>query len=370
MKYQLIGKNFQSWDQFDLQGEGFTAIIGPSDIGKSAIIRALMGVLRNQVSQNHIREGTKEVAVQFDMDGSSVLLKRSTSTTYSVNGVEFAKLAGEVPPPVSALKMNSVEANGVKLDPIFSGQFDKQFMLSMSPAELTSVLSLFSNTERLSYGKKTAGQRGRELDAQIKLMASEIQQAEEKKSKLTDVQFEADRLGALIEGYVNRVNTIALAHTLMVSALIAKEKIRRIAEGTEFSLPSTQRLQDLWAQGRSLRYFEKKQELLDLIRTIIKIDLDPSKLYRLLNQASAVSGALKVQKQITQLSSAMRFNFVPIDNSPLHGLQSFNELNGSIKQKNKTIRELVAGIEILEAELSTLKKTGVVCPKCSYQFEV
>jgi len=44
---KLSGKNFQSWDAFDLTLAGLTVLTGPSDTGKSAIFRALKGVLRN-----------------------------------------------------------------------------------------------------------------------------------------------------------------------------------------------------------------------------------------------------------------------------------------------------------------------------------
>ena len=66
--YKLSAKNFQSWRDFSLPMTGFTVIIGPSDRGKSAIIRALRGVLRNQVGANHITYGEKDVSVSLEND--------------------------------------------------------------------------------------------------------------------------------------------------------------------------------------------------------------------------------------------------------------------------------------------------------------
>lgn len=84
MKYisKIIIENFQSHSLsvFTLK-QGLNVIVGPSDSGKSAVIRALKWVLYNEPAGDFfIREGEKEcsVTVEFN-DGTTLKRYRSRS---------------------------------------------------------------------------------------------------------------------------------------------------------------------------------------------------------------------------------------------------------------------------------------------------
>jgi predicted ATPase len=57
---KFSGKNFQPWPDFDIDIEGLTIVIGPSNEGKSSIYRALRGILRNDINEGYIRNPKKE----------------------------------------------------------------------------------------------------------------------------------------------------------------------------------------------------------------------------------------------------------------------------------------------------------------------
>jgi DNA repair ATPase RecN len=74
---KLSGRNFQSWASFDIEMDGLTVVTGPSDVGKSALFRALRGVLRNEISAEYVRDGQDEpLTVKFEWDGHTVVAKR------------------------------------------------------------------------------------------------------------------------------------------------------------------------------------------------------------------------------------------------------------------------------------------------------
>lgn len=96
MKYikRIILENFQSHEHsiIDLD-ERLNVIVGPSDSGKSAIIRAIKWALYNEPSGDYfIREGEKECSVTLEFNDSSIL-KRYRSK--SKNSYIFINNKGE-----------------------------------------------------------------------------------------------------------------------------------------------------------------------------------------------------------------------------------------------------------------------------------
>ena len=72
MLNRLRIRNFQSLEDIDLELGQFTVIIGESDTGKSAIIRALKYALINKVGTGFIRHGEKQAAVELTFEDLKV----------------------------------------------------------------------------------------------------------------------------------------------------------------------------------------------------------------------------------------------------------------------------------------------------------
>lgn len=173
---ELTLKDFQGWESATVKVRGFTVIRGESSRGKSAIARALRAILRNALAEKQIRIGTKEARVALVLDDHEIETSRNRkgSATYVVDGAEFSKLGGAVPPVMENWGFQPVEVNGVKVDPIFAGQFDSQFLLSSSPAETSAILNAFSSTERLDQGRKTLKSEVAEVDAEAKVLGGQV----------------------------------------------------------------------------------------------------------------------------------------------------------------------------------------------------
>lgn len=173
--------NFQSWSSASFQVEGLTVIVGPSNRGKSALIRAVRGVLRNEVASEYVKIGSKGGAkVSVSVNGVAISASRTEkgSTTYLIGEESFAKLGGAAPPPLATMGFNPIDVNGAKLDPIFAGQFDSQFLVASSPAELNAVLNAFASTEKLDRGRKVLSSRTGEINAQVKVLSPQISDME------------------------------------------------------------------------------------------------------------------------------------------------------------------------------------------------
>jgi DNA repair exonuclease SbcCD ATPase subunit len=200
----LHGKNFQSWAEFDIDIEGLTVVTGPSDVGKSALFRALKGVLRNELAAEYVRNGQEnpmELALSFGGHLINAKRKKKGSTTYVIDGQDFAKLAGGVPDQLKDLKFGEVLIGDFDFDPIFGRQNSAQFLidpLTYKPTEVNAILGAFGGTEKLEHGKKEANLRKTQKDGEARTIAEQIRDAEERKAKLTGMQAEGERIGAAL----------------------------------------------------------------------------------------------------------------------------------------------------------------------------
>lgn len=191
---KLSGKNFQSWAYFDINIEGLTVLTGPSDVGKSALFRALRGVLRNELPAEFVRNGQDDaMEVRLVVGGHEVVAsrKRKGSSHYTIDGQEFAKLAGAVPDQVKDLKFGEVIIGDFDVDPIFGRQNSAQFLidpLTYKPTEVNAILGAFGGTEKLEHGKKEANLRKTQKDAEARTLANQIRDAEERRAKLETLQ--------------------------------------------------------------------------------------------------------------------------------------------------------------------------------------
>ncbi len=187
---RLKVENFQSWTEADLRFDGFTVVVGSSNRGKSALTRALRGLLRGDISQDQVKLGTKALTLTLDRGVPTgpkrIVASRTTkgSTVYKVDEDEYAKLGGSAPPSVQALGYEPVEVNGLKIDPIFAGQFDSQFMVASTPAEVSGILGAFSATERLDKGKAVLKSKVTEFNAEAKVLGGQISTLEVQEAAL------------------------------------------------------------------------------------------------------------------------------------------------------------------------------------------
>ena len=246
----LHGKNFQSWAEFDIDIEGLTVVTGPSDVGKSALFRALKGILRNELAAEFVRNGQEnpmELALSFGSHLINAKRKKKGSTTYVIDGQDFAKLAGGVPDQLKDLKFTEVIIGDFDFDPIFGRQNSAQFLidpLTYKPTEVNAILGAFGGTEKLEHGKKEANLRKTQKDAEARTISEQIRSAEERKAKLTAMQSEADRIGASLtelETEVSRRETKVywLDETVRYRQEIVK--YRQIVDGLR--LPDISRLE-------------------------------------------------------------------------------------------------------------------------------
>lgn len=135
MLERLTIENFQAHRHLSVALDpGITTLVGPSDVGKSAILRALRWVAQNKPDGDaFIRDGEKSVSVTLNVDGHSIRRSRGVKNLYEVDGNILEAFGREVPQDVATI-LNTSTVN-------FQGQHDAAFWLSESPAEVARQLN-------------------------------------------------------------------------------------------------------------------------------------------------------------------------------------------------------------------------------------
>lgn len=165
--------NYQSIDDLTLDLGPWTVLVGSSNSGKSAVLRALRDLFQNADSPSVVRVGAKQFEVSAHLSDTSVRLVRGKSqSTYALNdgGSEdevFAKSGRSVPTPVSeALR---IPADGVWEH--FAAQLDPPYLLALPSSQIATLLSELTESDRIGRAvseinrRKSAWSKTREIRA-------------------------------------------------------------------------------------------------------------------------------------------------------------------------------------------------------------
>lgn len=381
---KFSGKNFQSWPNFQLDIEGLTIVIGPSDEGKSGLHRALRGILRNDIEQEHIRNPKNEpLELTMEHDGHTIKATRSKKggVTYEVDGKEYAKLAGGVPDVIKAMNFGEVKIGDMSFDPIFANQNQPQFLLdsSFKPGEINAILGAFGGTEKLEWGKKQANLRKTQKDSEAKLLSSQIQEAESRKALLELLAKEGNDLIGRLKQLENEAASVELFVSLVdevLNCLIKLEPIKVIHEVAlpdDSELPLILKISKTAEQASFSSVFVKwANKPLQIIETSSSLWKDAVSITEQINELSFLSGIV-----IADMGEISGFNLSsdcePLNNTYL-GIKYLEELDLYLKEIEKTHSELTnIDIEISKVTLELVeaqKQENIeVCPKCGFKIE-
>jgi exonuclease SbcC len=201
---RVIIQNFQSHRDTTIDfSDKDTVIVGSSDSGKSAILRAIEWVRTNRpLGTSFIRNGANSpcrVELIVDRDGEEVSIVHEKTTkrnSYYVNGQEFTAVGSDVPREV-------VELLGIA-DINVQHQLDQHFLVLDSPGRVASYINSITKLEDASEVQARIVSELRELTKEIEEKKGEIARLEEEEKKpifqaLDDFSFLIDRGDELLK---------------------------------------------------------------------------------------------------------------------------------------------------------------------------
>jgi exonuclease SbcC len=136
-------KGFQRHDKLRVEFDPkVTTIVGASDAGKSAVVRALAFALLNKWHPSYLRHGSAETTVSVDVGGKKIVrTKGKKSNVYQIDGKEFKAFGTSVPSELLA-HTNTGPEN-------FQRQLDLHFWFSDTPGRCAQALNRIVNLESI-----------------------------------------------------------------------------------------------------------------------------------------------------------------------------------------------------------------------------
>ncbi len=231
-------RDFQSISHQVIKVSGFTALVGRSNIGKSATVRAVKAALTGSPVENLVRHGAQcqritkgsktcrcFCSVHLQAPGLDLLWEKGDAVNrYVYNGREY-----------TAVSRGTPEFLGEEFSPVKIGeekrllqvfdQFKPIFLLDESGTVVADVLSDVAHLDRINTAIRLAEKDRRDAIAERKVREKDIvsakkrvsdfegldeavarvQQVEEDESHLRKMQADSSRL----EGFISRITTTA-----------------------------------------------------------------------------------------------------------------------------------------------------------------
>lgn len=143
-------KDFQSIESADLTVEGFTVIVGRSNIGKSAIVRAIEGALTNLSGDSFVRLGAHHTEVDIECDDLTLKWKKGGGfNDYEINGEVFESVGRGAPHVIAEAGFREVEVSRGSIPVQVASQFNPIFLLDPSKVSGSLAAEVVSDIGRL-----------------------------------------------------------------------------------------------------------------------------------------------------------------------------------------------------------------------------
>jgi DNA repair protein SbcC/Rad50 len=172
--------NFQRHERLRIKlDQQITTIVGPSDTGKSAVLRAVRWLAFNRPrGTGFVRHGEDECSVKLWVDGRKVERRRTkTENLYLLDDRQLKAVGTDVPEEVARL-LNLSEEN-------FQGQHDAPFWISLTPGEVARRLNAIVDLEVIDRSSSWLASRLRRAAAERDVVEKRKTEAEEEKAGLS-----------------------------------------------------------------------------------------------------------------------------------------------------------------------------------------
>jgi hypothetical protein len=234
-------ENFQCHENLELELHGGATIVGESDAGKSAVLRAIIWVMTNSPSGlAMLRHGEKSVRVRITVDGHVVERERSKSkNVYRLDGAEYVAFGADVPDPVA--RVLSVSALSIQR------QHDPPYLLAANAGEAARELARVVDLDVIDRTRASVARERRAATAAVDSVAPECDRLadqivdgrawEDRDLELMKIESQDIRLGA-VEGLARDLDEL-VGGAEIAARRVAPREVRDAAIN--------------WGQGLSLR---------------------------------------------------------------------------------------------------------------------
>ena len=177
MSFKVQIKDYQIIKKASLEFiPGLNVIVGPSNNGKSSILKAIKSLLYTVPGTTSIRFGASSYTVGISYNGHTVLLQKgSKEAVYMVDGEKYTKFGTTTPEPViNSTNIKELTLNGNKEHLNFWEQMEYPFLLDRSPVELFRFIVDSGDDDQITKALKTMVTDRQQISRDIDQMQGSI----------------------------------------------------------------------------------------------------------------------------------------------------------------------------------------------------
>jgi len=336
--------NFQSHEETHLTfNPGVNIIIGPSDSGKTAIIRALQWVIWNRPSGDSIRShwGGK-TSVELVTEEGTVLRIKDKGDSYGLTiggrkDLDFKAFGTSVPEEITQL-LNINETNLQK-------QLDSPFLLSLSPGDVAKHFNKVAKLDKIDTSLQNINSGIRELTADIKY-------AEGQELTLTENLGDFDHLEKM------EVEIEVLEG--MESRLSSQRKIREKLMDWCCSYQETDMAIDV--ESELLQYEEPLNKIFELKEQYGDLKHDRLALHLVISNIEMTEEDIEDQQDLLSIETNVTNLLVLYKevNTAKSNRNLLSKALANLNNINSRLRTATAAFDALQGKLNQVK----VCPFC------
>jgi DNA repair ATPase RecN/Zn finger protein HypA/HybF involved in hydrogenase expression len=342
-------RNFQSIGDINLEIDGFTVVVGKSDIGKSAVIRAIDAALSNQSGDAFIKHGQVRTTVNINYQETEIEWKKGDTSSYKINGESFTKLNRAIPKPLMDAGFSKVEIGDQKISPLVASQFEPIFLLDKPGSVITEVLSKLYKLNVLSSADDKCQKELKSNKSLLKTRELDITGLKEKLKSydgFEDIKESIKVLANMEKESISLKKTISEIESYELLLKSTSEKYKKLSSITSVNIPETQSLSDsietvTWISEKS----DTLQELIKSVKSLKNSSTIDIPIYDIANSS------IEELKQITLWDSIINNSNSTI--KKMESMPSFENLLKSSEEIGETSK-LVSSIIEMEKELTSV----------------
>lgn len=295
-------QNFQSHKKSELEfSPGVNVIVGPTDSGKSAIIRALRWLIQNRPNGNEFNSNWGgDTSVELELDDCTITRsqnEKGSDKTYSISTIknDFKAFGTDVPKEISeALNINEIN---------FQLQLDSPFLLTATDGEVARYFNKIANLDKIDLANANIKKAISDIDSSLKhkqedlkaeviklhqydhleQLEVEITQLEELEKQADKKQVDRDALSLLLSNYAELQRDIEKEQSLLELEPLIKEVFenkekRKFLVNQYNSLGSL--LDDYDENELAIAQSQKLISIEELVSSTIKLREDSIKLHQ------------------------------------------------------------------------------------------
>lgn len=281
MLESLSIRDFQRHKRLTIKfSRNVTTIVGRSDAGKSAILRALGWVCRNRpAGAAFVRRRAARAKVALTVDGRIVVRQRGKGNTYSLDGRRFVSFGNAVPDPIADL-LNVADVN-------FQSQHDAPYLLAQSPGQVAKALNSVINLGIIDRSLARAAAAVRKTTTEIAVTRGRLKKS---KSDATSLAWTPDFVKG-VERLEKAANQIAAKRTTIDSLASVIERLESAQARAKNAAPAILDGQKIERIGK--RWLANRERLESLGELIDRIEAAQVRHAKLERQANRLAAELK-----------------------------------------------------------------------------